>query len=93
MRRLYDVYKHLFMGGGKMKWLIPLLLLLILSCKNLTGKTELSVLRDRCIACKECIYVCNADAIAIVNGVAVIDPAKCVECGKCVEVCPNDAIY
>ncbi len=76
-----------------MRWLLLFLFLFCLSCENLTGKSELTVLKDRCIACKQCIYVCDAEAITIVNGVAVIDPAKCVECGKCVEVCPNDAIY
>ncbi len=76
-----------------MKWILPLLLLVFVSCKDITGKSELTVIKDRCIACKQCVYVCEAEAITIVNGVAVIDPAKCVECGKCVEVCPNDAIY
>lgn len=76
-----------------MRLLLCTLLLFITSCKDITGKAELSVLKERCIACKECVYVCDAEAITIVNGVAVIDPAKCVECGKCVEVCPNDAIY
>jgi len=82
------------MGIRKMKYLILSLILLFSSCgKDLLTKSELTVVKDRCTSCKNCIYVCNADAITIVNNVAVIDPAKCVECGKCVEVCPNDAIY
>ncbi len=76
-----------------MKIVLCLLLLFFTSCKDFVGKSELSVFADRCISCKECVYVCDAAAITMVNGVAVIDPSKCVECGKCVEVCPNDAIY
>ncbi len=72
---------------------IGLISLLLISCKEIDGIAELSVFKDRCISCKECVYVCDADAITIVNGTAVIDASKCVSCGKCVEVCPNDAIY
>ncbi len=75
----------------KLLFILPLFLLF--SCKDPAGKAELSVLEDQCIACKKCVYVCDADAITMVDGKAVIDPSKCVECGKCVEVCPNDAIY
>lgn len=78
-----------------MKIVLIVALMLFTSCRgiNALNKSELTVIKDRCTSCKQCIHVCNSAAIAIVNGVAVIDPSKCTECGKCVEVCPNDAIY
>lgn len=76
-----------------MKLLLLLISLLFFGCNETGSRSELTVIKDRCIACKQCVYVCDADAITIVDGFAVIDPSKCVECGKCVEVCPNDAIY
>ncbi len=52
----------------------------------------LRVDKSQCVGCRECIKVCNADAIIIIENKAVIDLTKCIECGKCVEVCPYDAI-
>jgi len=75
------------------KVLVCFLLILVSSCKSPLEKSELTVINDRCTSCKTCVYSCQSDAITIINGVAVIDPAKCTQCGKCVEVCPTNAIY
>lgn len=45
-----------------------------------------------CIGCRRCVKVCEADAIAVQDNLAVIDRAKCTACGKCVAVCPADCI-
>lgn len=45
-----------------------------------------------CIACKKCEKECPADAIHVIDAVAVIDYAKCTACGTCADVCPQDCI-
>lgn len=57
-----------------------------------TAGTFLRVDNQQCIGCRECVKVCNADAITIISNKAVIDVSKCIECLKCVEICPVDAI-
>ncbi len=48
--------------------------------------------KEQCIGCRECVKVCNSDAIIMISNKAVIDLSKCVECLKCIETCPVDAI-
>lgn len=45
-----------------------------------------------CIACRKCEQICPADAIKLINNLAVIDYKKCTSCGKCVEACPRKCI-
>ena len=45
-----------------------------------------------CIACKKCEKVCEANAIDVSQGFAVIDTALCTACGACTEVCPRGII-
>jgi len=45
-----------------------------------------------CLGLGTCVRACQFDAIAIENGVAVIDPDKCTACGKCVTSCPKNVI-
>ncbi len=45
-----------------------------------------------CIGLGDCVRVCNYDALAIINGVAVVDPHNCVACGLCVTACPKRII-
>jgi Na+-translocating ferredoxin:NAD+ oxidoreductase RNF subunit RnfB len=45
-----------------------------------------------CIGCKKCESVCPAEAIKVIDNLAVIDYTKCTSCGKCVEVCPRKII-
>ena len=47
---------------------------------------------DACVGCGTCTDgVCFVDAIALVDGKAVISD-ECRGCGRCVEVCPESAI-
>jgi len=53
--------------------------------------------KDICNACaglerQECIFNCPYDAIALVDGKAVVDKVTCDECKICIEVCPVKAI-
>ncbi|UCE82304.1 MAG: 4Fe-4S binding protein [Deltaproteobacteria bacterium] len=48
--------------------------------------------REKCRGSGECEKICPQDAIAIVNGVAVIDAAKCDFDGICIPACPHGAI-
>lgn len=45
-----------------------------------------------CISCKKCEKACPADAIHVVDMLAVVDYDKCIACGMCVEVCPQECI-
>lgn len=45
-----------------------------------------------CLGYGDCVKVCPHNAIAIVNGIAVVDKAKCVGCGLCAKACPNSLI-
>jgi Na+-translocating ferredoxin:NAD+ oxidoreductase subunit B len=45
-----------------------------------------------CIACKKCEKACPADAIHVVDLLAVVDYDKCIACGMCVDVCPQECI-
>lgn len=83
------------MGKKTIIFIVTMILLpiLFLSCGLEPGDAVLKIKTSACSGCNECSGVCSYNAIRIINGKAVIDPAKCVECGRCVEVCPNNAIY
>ena len=53
--------------------------------------------QERCTGCRECISVCEPNAIGIVNEKAVIDYGRCYSdterCRACIEICPQDAIF
>ena len=41
----------------------------------------------RCIRCGQCIEVCTAEAISLIDDRLVTDPDKCNLCGECVDAC------
>ena len=45
------------------------------------------VVPARCTACKDCIRICPAETIELVNGKARINEAGCIHCLCCHEVC------
>lgn len=45
-----------------------------------------------CLGYGSCVRACPNNAIALVEGVAVVDPARCIGCGACVRACPRHVI-
>ena len=45
-----------------------------------------------CIGCMKCQRECPADAITVVDNLAVVDTSKCVQCGHCADICPRHII-
>ncbi len=45
-----------------------------------------------CLGLGSCVSVCPFGAIAIKDGLAVVDSSKCTGCGKCVRKCPKQVI-
>jgi uncharacterized protein len=45
-----------------------------------------------CTGCGECVAWCNFDAIKVVDGKVINDPAKCAGCGECIPACRFDAV-
>lgn len=55
---------------------------------------NLAYLGDRmcnyaCLGYGDCVRSCPQGAIAIVDGIAKVDPKKCIGCGICTRECPN----
>jgi len=46
----------------------------------------------RCTGCGTCVDQCPAQALTLVDGLAVVDPEACIACFCCQEMCPEKAI-
>ncbi len=47
--------------------------------------------KEKCTGCGQCVDICAAEAIQLVDDIAVVSD-ECIECGACVDECPNGAI-
>ena len=47
--------------------------------------------KERCVGCTDCIKRCPTEAIRVRNGKAVITNERCIDCGLCTEVCSHHA--
>ena len=47
--------------------------------------------KDLCVGCTNCIKRCPTQAIRVRGGKAQIMPERCIDCGECVRVCPHHA--
>jgi iron only hydrogenase large subunit-like protein len=47
--------------------------------------------KEKCKGCTNCIKHCPTEAIRVRNGKAVIIPERCIDCGQCIRVCPYHA--
>lgn len=47
--------------------------------------------RDKCMGCINCIKRCPTEAIRVRNKKAAIIPERCIDCGECIRVCPHHA--
>jgi electron transport complex protein RnfB len=70
--------------------LMPADELVYVRCNSpLKGKAVKSACPVGCIGCTKCEKTCPFHAIAMVQGLAKIDPATCVSCGLCATLCPT----
>ena len=47
--------------------------------------------RELCVGCTNCIKGCPTEAIRVRDGKAVIDETRCIDCGECIRICPHHA--
>ncbi len=47
--------------------------------------------KDKCKGCTNCIKHCPTEAIRVRNGKAEITRERCIDCGECIRVCPYHA--
>ena len=47
--------------------------------------------KDKCRGCTNCIKYCPTEAIRVRNGKAVIIKERCIDCGECIRICPYHA--
>ncbi len=47
--------------------------------------------RERCIGCTDCIKRCPTEAIRVRNSKAEIMDERCIDCGMCIRVCKSNA--
>ena len=45
-----------------------------------------------CIGLGDCVAACDREAVAVKEGVAVVDPVLCGACGQCAKACPKGLI-
>lgn len=47
--------------------------------------------RELCMGCTNCIKRCPTGAIRVRDGKAAINPERCIDCGECIRICPHHA--
>lgn len=52
---------------------------------------SVSLKKELCVGCTNCIKGCPTEAIRVRNGKAVIDEVRCVDCSECIRICPYHA--
>jgi NAD-dependent dihydropyrimidine dehydrogenase PreA subunit len=54
---------------------------------------EISIEKDKCTGCGECVDICPAEVLEVVNEKCSVSKAdECLGCESCVETCPESAI-
>lgn len=47
--------------------------------------------RDKCMGCTNCIKRCPTEAIRVRDRKAYIEAERCIDCGECIRICPHHA--
>jgi NAD-dependent dihydropyrimidine dehydrogenase PreA subunit len=55
-------------------------------------KMAVTIVKDKCTGCGDCVDVCPTDALEVVDGLCIVDEDECTDCGACIDECPEDAI-
>lgn len=67
-----------------------------MSCKGtkqvMHSSIKPNIMANKCTACGQCIKICPASAISMVNGKAFINQERCIGCGECLCACNFNAI-
>ena len=53
---------------------------------------DINIIRELCIGCGLCMYVCQGYALSMEGDIVVSDSDRCILCGYCVGICPVEAI-
>ncbi len=51
-----------------------------------------NVEKAKCDGCESCVDACPVEAIAMVDGIAVVNQDDCTDCETCIDTCPSEAI-
>lgn len=54
---------------------------------------SVSIHKELCVGCTNCIKECPTEAIRVREGKAVIADLRCIDCGECIRICPYHAKY
>ena len=72
---------------------VPYKQAVLVGCRNQDkGAVTRKICDVGCIGCMKCQRECPADAIKVVDNLAVVDTFKCVQCGHCADICPRHII-
>lgn len=52
---------------------------------------SVSLNKDKCLGCMNCIKRCPTQAIRVRRGKATIITERCIDCGECIRICPHHA--
>lgn len=69
-----------------------------MGCASRKGKMEQhstakpKIIKKECTGCGTCTRWCPQNAIALIDGLAVINSKKCIGCGECLAMCRFDAV-
>ena len=63
-----------------------------MSIGSLPLKYQVSIDRDRCMACGRCVENCSYGVYRMEGEKIVINSRQCVACHRCLAMCPRDAI-
>ena len=54
---------------------------------------EITLVREKCTGCEECLELCSAGVFEMQNGRAVpVNVRECIGCESCIEACEQNAI-
>ncbi|MEG1781635.1 MAG: [Fe-Fe] hydrogenase large subunit C-terminal domain-containing protein [Oscillospiraceae bacterium] len=59
--------------------------------ENNTYTHSVTLDKDLCMGCINCIKRCPTEAIRVRDGKAYIISERCIDCGECIRVCPHHA--